>query len=98
MSYTPSLDSNGSYSSVLGIHFTTRVAPTTIRKEYNNRVLKFQVDTDGETENTTPLSPARKGERDTALEAEVQLYKNNIIAEYNASKSKRKCKVIEPAK
>ena len=39
-----------------------------------------------------------KGGRDTALEVEVQLYKNNIIVEYNASKSKRKCKVIEPAK
>ena len=96
MSYTPSLDSNGSYSSVLGIHFTTRAAPTTVRREHNNRVPKFQVDTDGETENTTPLSPARKGGRDTALEAEVQLYKNNIIVEYNASKSKRKWLVNHP--
>ena len=60
MPYTPSLDSNGSYSLVLGIHFTTRVAPTTVRREHNNRVSKFRVDTDGETENTTPLSLARK--------------------------------------
>ena len=27
--------SNGPYNSVLGIHFTTRVAPTTVRREYN---------------------------------------------------------------
>ena len=60
MPYTPSLGSNGPYSSVLGIHFTTRVAPTTVRREHNNRVPKFQVDTDRETENTTPLSLARK--------------------------------------
>ena len=51
---------NGPYSSVLGIHFTTRVALTTIRREHNNGAPKFQVDTDGEIENTTPLSPARK--------------------------------------
>ena len=37
-------------------------------------------------------------ERDTALEVEAQLYNNNIVVEYNASKSKRKCKAIEPAK
>ena len=37
----------------------TRVVPTTVRKEHN-RVPKFRVDTDGEKENTTPLSPARK--------------------------------------
>ena len=60
MPYMPSLDSNGPYSSVLGIHFMTRVAPTTVRREHNNKVLKFRVDTDRETENTTPLSPARK--------------------------------------
>ena len=60
MPYTPSLGSNGPYSSVLGIHFTTRVAPMTVRREHNNGALKFRVDTDGETENTTPLSPARK--------------------------------------
>ena len=60
MPYTPSLSSNGPYSLVLGIHFTTRVAPTTVRKEHNNGVSKFWVDTDGETENTTPLSPAKK--------------------------------------
>ena len=58
--YTSSLGLNGPYSSVLGIHFTTRVAPMTVRREHNNRVPKFQVNTDGETENTTPLSPARK--------------------------------------
>ena len=38
----------------------TRVAPMTVRREHNNGVLKFWVDTDGETENTTPLPPARK--------------------------------------
>ena len=60
MPYTPSLGSNGPYSLVLGIHFTIRVAPTMVRREHNNRVPKFWVDIDGETENTTPLSPARK--------------------------------------
>ena len=60
MPYMPSLGSNGPYSLVLGIHFMTRVAPMMIRREHNNRVPKFQVDTDGETENTTPLSWARK--------------------------------------
>ena len=59
MPYTPSLGSNGPYSSVLGIHFTTRVAPTTVR-EHNNGAPKFRVDTDGETKNTTTLSPASK--------------------------------------
>ena len=57
MPYTPSLGSNGPYSSVLGIHFTTRVVPTMVRREHNNGVPKFRVDTDGETENTTTLSP-----------------------------------------
>ena len=51
---------NGPYSSVLGIHFTTRVVPTTVRRSHNKRVSKFQVDTDEETENTTTLLPARK--------------------------------------
>ena len=81
MSYTPSLGSKEPYSSVLGIHFTTRVAPTTVRREHNNEAPKFRIDTDGETENTTTLSPARKewlwyhkGGRDTALEVEAQLY------------------------
>ena len=60
MPYTPSLGSNRPYSSVLGIHFTTRVAPTTVRREHNNGVPKFRIDTDGEIENTTPLSRARK--------------------------------------
>ena len=60
MPYMPSLGSNGPYNLVLGIHFTTRVAPTMVRKEHNNGASKFQVDTDGETENTTTLSPARK--------------------------------------
>ena len=60
MPYTPSLVSNGPYSSVLGIHFATRVAPTMVRREHNNRVLKVWVDTDRETENITPLSLARK--------------------------------------
>ena len=60
MPYTLSLGSNGPYSSVLGIHFTTRVVPTTVRREHNNGALKFRIDTDGETENTTTLSPARK--------------------------------------
>ena len=41
MPHTPSLGSNGPYSSVLGIHFTTRVAPTTVRREHNNEVPKF---------------------------------------------------------
>ena len=58
--YTPSLGSNGPYTLVLGIHFATRVAPTTVRREHNNRVLKVWVDTDRETENITPLSLARK--------------------------------------
>ena len=60
MPYTPSLGSNKPYNSVQGIHFTTRVAPTTVGREHNNRVPKFWIDTDGEIENTTPLSPARK--------------------------------------
>ena len=60
MPYTPSLGLNGPYSSVLGIHFTTKVAPTMVRREHNNRVPKFRVDTDGETKNITPLSLARK--------------------------------------
>ena len=60
MPYTPSLGSNGPYSSVLGVHFTTRVAPTTVRREHNNGAPKFRVDTDGETKNTTTLSLARK--------------------------------------
>ena len=60
MPYTPSLGSNGPYNSVLGIHFTTRVAPTTVRRKHNNGVPKFRVNTDGETENTTPLPPTRK--------------------------------------
>ena len=48
------------YSLVLGIYFTIRVAPTTVRREHNNGAPKFWVDTDGKTENTTTLSPARK--------------------------------------
>ena len=60
MPYTPSFGSNGPYSSVLEIHFKTRVAPTTIRREHNNGVPKFRVDTEGKTKNTTTLSPARK--------------------------------------
>ena len=60
MPYTPSLGSNRPYSSVLGIHFMTRVVPTMVRREHNNRVPKFRVDTDEETKNTTPLSPAKK--------------------------------------
>ena len=60
MPYTPSLGSNGPYNSVLGIHFMTRVAPTTVRREHSNGAPKFWVDIDGKTENTTPLSPARK--------------------------------------
>ena len=60
MPYTLSLGSNGPYSSVLGIHFTTKVAPTTVRREHNNEAPKFQVDIDEETENTTTLSPVRK--------------------------------------
>ena len=60
MPYTPSLGSNGPYSLVLGIHFMIRVAPTTVRREHNNGAPKFRIDTDGETENTTTLSPARK--------------------------------------
>ena len=38
----------------------TRVALMTVIREHNNGVPKFRVDTDGETENTTPLSLARK--------------------------------------
>ena len=60
MPYTLSLGSNRPYSLVLGIHFTTRVAPTMVRREHNNIVPKFRVDTDGETDNTTTLSLARK--------------------------------------
>ena len=59
MPYTPSLGSNEPYSLVLGIHFP-RVAPTTIRRKHNNGAPKFWVDTDGETKNTTTLSPTRK--------------------------------------
>ena len=60
MPYTLSLGSNGPYSSVLGIHFTTRVAPTTVRREHKNEAPKFRVDTDREIENTTTLSLAKK--------------------------------------
>ena len=60
MPYTPSLGSNGPYISVLGIHFTTRVAPTTVKRGHNNEAPKFRVDTEEETENITTLSPARK--------------------------------------
>ena len=60
MLYTPSLGSNGPYNSVLGIHFLTWVAPTMVRREHNNEVSKFRVDTNREIENTTTLSPARK--------------------------------------
>ena len=60
MPYTPSLGLNEPYSSVLGIHFTTRVAPTTVRREHNNGAPKFRVDTDGEREYTTTLSLTRK--------------------------------------
>ena len=60
MPYTSSLGSNGPYSSVLGIHFTTRVAPMMIRREHSNGAPKFRVDTDEERENTTTLSTARK--------------------------------------
>ena len=56
----PSLGSNEPYSLVLGIHFTTRVRPMMVRREHNNGVPKFRVDTDRETENTTTLSPAKK--------------------------------------
>ena len=60
MPHTPSLGSNGPYSSVLGIHFTSRVAPMTVKREHNKGVSKFRVDTDGKTNNTTTLSPAKK--------------------------------------
>ena len=60
MPYTPFLGSNEPYISILGIHFTTRVAPTAVRREHNNEVPKFRVDTDGEIENTTTLSLVRK--------------------------------------
>ena len=60
MPYTPSLGLNGPYNSVLGIHFTTRVTPTTVRREHNNGASKFRVDTDEKTENTIPLLLARK--------------------------------------
>ena len=60
MPYTPSLGSNGPYNSVLGIHFTTRVALTMVRREHNNGAPKFRIDTNRKIENTTPLSPARK--------------------------------------
>ena len=52
--------SNGPYYSVLRIHFTTRVAPTMVRREHNKGVSKFQVDTYKEIDNTTTLSLARK--------------------------------------
>ena len=52
--------SNGPYSSVLGIHFMTRVGPTMVRREHNKGVPKFWVNTNRETENTTTLSPVRK--------------------------------------
>ena len=52
--------SNGPYCSVLGIHFTTRVAPTIVRWEHTKGVSKFQVNTNKETENTTTISPAKK--------------------------------------
>ena len=51
---------NGPYSSVMGIHVMTRVAPMTVRREHNKGVPKFQVNTARETMNTTTLSPAGK--------------------------------------
>ena len=80
MPYTPSLGSNGPYSSVLGIHFTTRVAPTTVRMEHNNGEPKFRVDTDGETENTATLSPARKEEVvHRRPSGDLRLYDNYLL-------------------
>ena len=38
--------SNGPYSQVLGIHFTPKVAPTTVRREHNNGAPKVRTDTD----------------------------------------------------
>ena len=46
MPYTPSLGSNGPYSLVLGIHFTTKVAPTMVKREHHKGVSKFRVATD----------------------------------------------------
>ena len=44
--------SNGPYSSILGIHFTTRVAPTMVRREHNKGVSKFWINTNREHNNT----------------------------------------------
>ena len=59
MPYMPSLGSNGPYYSVLGINFSTWVAPTTIRRVHNKGISKFQVNTYRKKKNTTTLSPAR---------------------------------------
>ena len=44
--------SNGPYCLVLVIHFMTRVAPTTVRREHNKGVSKFRVNTDRVHNNT----------------------------------------------
>ena len=38
--------SNGPYCSVMGIHFRSRVAPTTVRRGHNKGVSKVRIDTD----------------------------------------------------
>ena len=52
--------SNGPYCSVLRIHFTTRVMPIDGKKGTQQRRTKVSDNTDGETKNTTTLSPTRK--------------------------------------
>ena len=51
----------------------TRVVPTTVRREHNNGISKFRVDTNRETENTTTLSSAIKGEAQLKAEAQCNI-------------------------
>ena len=85
MPYTPSLGSNGPYSSVLGIHFTTRVAPMTVRREHNNGISSVRVDTD-KRQRTQPHyhrpeksgSNTIKGEGDALLKRRRRKHSNIV--------------------
>ena len=57
----------------------TRVVPTTVRREHNNKISKFWVDTDRETENTHPFALAescRNYFNNQILEVAQNLWKN----------------------
>ena len=90
----------------MGVQSLTSRGSDTIKGEGDYKLEpKFRVGTDGETEDTTTLSPARKewlwyhtikGEGDTALEAEAQLYSDNSV-DLKIMQVKE-CKAIRPAR